>query len=428
MPGCCVVIASRERSLWEGTPLALRGLGVTDAVTVVEQELGRPLAPDERDPAQRICKVLLGHPLRIREAVATALASEGTLADIERRLTDSADAVASLAATKLSQARDAEKQLIAALAVLGEASVGYEHLRSIVDVSRFDQVVSDAVTRRDIRAHSPRYSLSATLAGSAVLPRSDAYGDRALRLFIAWAEELRGNPAAQLREGPALLALLRWAAENKRPREAVRLGRVIDTAFAARRRWGAWHEVLETVLAASRQGGERSAEAWALHQLGTRAFCRGEVDAGVEMLRQALHLRRELGDDAGASVTDHNLGVALRPKPVWTRFPRVWLLALPVVAVLAGASTAVGLHSCAGPQPRPSAATTSTSSAGPSSRRTSSTGTSSTGTSSTGTSSTGSNPGGSTPGGSTPEGSTPEGSVLQRSGHPGGSTEPEGGH
>ena len=392
MPGCCVVIGSRERSLWEGVPLALRGLGVTDAVTVVEQELGRPLAPDERDPAQRICKVLLGHPLRIREAVAAALASGGTLADIERRLTDAADAVASLAATKLSQARDAERQLIAALGVFSEASVGHEHLRSIVDVSGFDQVVSDAVARRDIRAHSPRYTLSATLAGSAELPRVDAYGERALLLFIAWAEELRGDPAAQLREGPALLALLRWAAENGRPREAIRLGRVIDTAFAAGRRWGAWREVLETVLAASRQGGERSAEAWALHQLGTRAFCRGEVDAGVEMLRQALRLRRELGDDAGASVTDHNLGVALRPVPVWTRFPRLWLLALPAVAVLAVASIAAGLFSCAGPHPRPSTGvtvTTSTSSTGTSSTGPSSTGTSSTGTSSTGTSSTG---------------------------------------
>jgi hypothetical protein len=413
MPCCCVVIASRERSLWEGAPLALRGLGVTDAVTVVEQELGRPLAPDERDPAQRICEVLLGHPLRIREAVAAVLASGSTLADIERRLTDAPDAVASLAATKLSQARDAERQLIAALAVFGDASVGNEHLRSIADVSGFDQVVSDAVARRDIRSHSPRYTLSATLARSAELPRLDAYGDRALRLFVEWAEELRGDPAAQLQEGPALLALLRWAAKNKRPREAIRLGRVIDTAFAAGRRWGAWREVLETVLAASRQGGERSSEAWALHQLGTRAFCRGEVEAGVEMLRQALHLRRELGDDAGAIVTYHNLGVALRPEPVWTRFPRLWLLGLPVVAVLASASIAAGLFSCAGPRSRPSTGvpvTTSTSSTGPTSAGPTSAGSNSAGSNSAGSNSAGSNSAGSNSAGSNSAGSNSAGS------------------
>jgi hypothetical protein len=348
MPACRVVVASRERVLWEGTPLAVQGLAIPDALKLVAQELGREPTADEDEPARRICELLRGHPLRVREAVATALASGGTLAQIEHSLADASEAVADLAAIKLGEAGDAEKRLIAALDLFRGAPVGHEHLRAIADVANFDQVVSDAVTRHDVYAHSPRYTLSATLEGVAQASELNACGERALRHYIAWAEDTRRDPATQLREGPALLALMRWAAQSGRAREAIRLGQSIDTAFAAGRRWGSWRVVLETVLAASRGAGERSAEAWALHQLGTRAFCRGEVDAGVEMLRQALHVRRELDDEAGARITAHNLRIALRPASGWVRPPRLWLLVFAIIAVLAGAGIGAALSSSSG--------------------------------------------------------------------------------
>jgi hypothetical protein len=200
----------------------------------VEQELVRPLALDERDAARRICEVRLGHPLRIREAVAAALASGGTLADIER-------------------------------------------------------------ARRDIRAHSSRYTLSATLAGSAELPPPDAYGERALRLSSPGPRSSAVTQPAQLREGPALLALLRWAAENKRPQEAIRLGRVIDTAFDTGRRWGAWREVLETVLGLSWKPFLRRATRKVPHEfmshIGCTACVAGVDECGSEILQLEMPLR-----------------------------------------------------------------------------------------------------------------------------------------
>jgi hypothetical protein len=51
MPGSRFVIAAREGVLGEGTRLRLAGLDPADALALVVQELGRPLAPEERAAA-----------------------------------------------------------------------------------------------------------------------------------------------------------------------------------------------------------------------------------------------------------------------------------------------------------------------------------------------------------------------------------------
>jgi hypothetical protein len=109
--------------------------------------------------------------------------------------------------------------------------------------------------------------------------------------------------------------------------------------------------VLRWILQAGQALGDQAAEAWALHQLGTRSLCLGDSGAAQTTLTQALQLRQALGDRAGAAVTQHNLDLLLaapstppdeppekppeKPQPPETRPPMPkWLL--PAVGIVAG--------------------------------------------------------------------------------------------
>jgi hypothetical protein len=52
---------------------------------------------------------------------------------------------------------------------------------------------------------------------------------------------------------------------------------------------------------------DRAAEAWCLHQSGTRALCLENSPRARAYLIEALRLRESLGDEEGAAVTRHNL-------------------------------------------------------------------------------------------------------------------------
>src|SRR6202020_1102654 len=123
------------------------------------------------------------------------------------------------------------------------------------------------------------------------------------------------------------------------------------SAFAIGRRFGAWRELLELVRSAASDSRDRGAEAWASHQLGTRAAALGEVVSGPELLHQALALRRELSDQAGAAVTERNLQVARRVararQAIW-RNP--FLLLLIGALIVAAVVSAAGSHHKTAPQ------------------------------------------------------------------------------
>ena len=138
-------------------------------------------------------------------------------------------------------------------------------------------------------------------------------------------------------EAPALLALMRWAVQAGRFRETIRLGRAIDHAFALCRRFGGWEQIVKLVHGAALSTGDRESEAWALHQLGTRALCLGDIAAGSAALGDAVQLRRELGDTDGAKYSARNVAVATRSKWLWH-----WIVAHSVVLGVALAVIVAG--------------------------------------------------------------------------------------
>jgi hypothetical protein len=97
--------------------------------------------------------------------------------------------------------------------------------------------------------------------------------------------------------------------------QALALARAISPFLTLSGQWDVWKKVLDRALQAARRTGDQNAEAWALHELGTRAMGAGARDSAIAFLQQALELRRALGDRAGEAYTRHNLSFLAPPGP-----------------------------------------------------------------------------------------------------------------
>ena len=102
-------------------------------------------------------------------------------------------------------------------------------------------------------------------------------------------------------EAPTILALLDAGAEAGNLRAVIQLARNADAALVLGARWGALREAIDRALVAARELRDQRDEAWALHQLGSRAASLGDLHGGTALLNNALHLatasatRREQG-------------------------------------------------------------------------------------------------------------------------------------
>ncbi len=327
-PDCAFVLATRERCLWgECRAIGLGGLPAEDARALFERELGRSLTGEEAPAFESLHARLEGHPLRLLQAAAQV--REGRpLAEVETIREGNARRT-------LAALPDEEKRILSTLAALGGGPVGGAHMAALADVADALAVLDALQERKLVQAHSPRYSLTGDL--DRLLPSIwdlSPWCERALAYFLSWAEARREDPAALLEEADALRRLLDWTAAAGRPAETLRLGRVLEPALAVSGRWGAWAQVLERIRAAAEALRDRTVEAWALHQLGTRLLCLGDRAAARQLLTRALALRQSLGDRAAAAVTRDNLGL-LGPLPSRWIMPQV--VSFRYLPLLAGA-------------------------------------------------------------------------------------------
>ncbi len=315
-PRCVFLLASEERRLWgEGQAVALAGLPPDEALALVERELGRALTSEERPAAQALCAALGGHPLRILQAAAMARQGERPLAEVARQMQTPSPAAA-LRTQVLGSLSEPQQRVLAALAALGGAPVSVEHLAALTKLPNVVSLLETLQKAGVVQAHSPRYSLTGTL-GQDLRQMWDLtpWAERSLVHFTRWAEQHRRNPERLLEDAEAIVQTLEWAAEARRWQEVLHLGGVLDSALTLGRRWGAWARVLQLRLQAARVLGSQAAEAWALHQLGTRALCLEDSVVARTSLTEALRLREALGDRVGAAVTRHNLNILLGPPP-----------------------------------------------------------------------------------------------------------------
>ena len=115
-----------------------------------------------------------------------------------------------------------------------------------------------------------------------------------------------------------LIHTIKNAGERKKWREVIQLGRALEKFMIFYKRWQTWSDILNLILTAAKALNDSKIQAWALHQLGSRALYLGYVSEAKTFLSQALNIRQAIGDKAGLAITQHNLntlnGIIAPPK------------------------------------------------------------------------------------------------------------------
>jgi hypothetical protein len=308
-PNCTFVLATTERALWgQGRSLPLGGLPPEDCLALIARELGRPLTPAEQAAARQVCEALKGNPDRLLKVADRARKGQSIEA-IQQSI-----AHAPLTPVLLAGLPTPEMRVLSVIALGRRKAIPFEHIAPLADLPDVRPALQSLQERRLVQAHSPRYSLTGTLANE--LWRDwdlTPWAERALDYFIGWTEAQQADPRRMFDSLDVILSLLEWAVSRQHWTQVLRLGRLVQAALALSLRWAAWLQVLNWILMAARALGEKSAEGWALHQIGTHALCVGNHSAAHTFLNQALQLRHAIGDQAGLAVTQHNLNLLLGP-------------------------------------------------------------------------------------------------------------------
>ena len=346
LAGCCLAFGTRAPIMpGAARQIELRGLADADALQLLERALGRSLTDADRRDGARLCAALHGHPGAIVEAAAEARA--GGLAEVAAEVAGP-EAFARLAARRAARLTLAQQAVLPMMAAFPDTPLGERHVAAITGRADAAAVLRDAQRQAFAAAHSPRYTLTGSLAAQ---PPADwdlaAARNRILEHYVAWVQS--APTIAELSdEHEALDRTMRHALTHGRQREAIVLGRALSDALLWSRSLGAWGAAITAVHRAAEAVGDTSALAWALHQAGVRAWWLNGGQAGVAELEEALRLRRNvLGDRAAAERTQRTLE-AIRPPsppPWWRRWHGLGLAAALLVvlaAVTVGAAALLG--------------------------------------------------------------------------------------
>ena len=312
-PRSAFALASRQRERsGDARALRLEGLPPDQALLLLEREVGRALEDVERDVAAIVCARLEGEPLRIRQAAALVRDRRISFEEVARDVVPN-----NLLAELVASIGDKERRALLALGALPGLPLSPQHIAGVAEITDIEPSMSMLFARGLVVRTQSRYRLADGVRDR-VRRTEDLkpWGHRAITYFTAWAERYRRSPETLLEQVEALLRVQQHAVDTKRWGEVLQLGRVIESAMILDARWGAWAILLQHCLAAARATGDRAAEAWALHQSGSRALCLGERATARTLLNQALPLREAVGDSDATAATRRNLSFVLAPEPV----------------------------------------------------------------------------------------------------------------
>ena len=152
-----------------------------------------------------------------------------------------------------------------------------------------------------LHANSPRVRLDAGLrdllrgTGDA-----DEIKDRLLaQLLFDQINDRFNDDAYCANELGQVLGAIDHAAQTQQWTAAITLSRAIDRYVTLHGLWDAWGQIADRALQSAQAAGDQSAEAWALHQLGTRAIGSDKAQA-IDLLKQALSVRQSIGETTAA--------------------------------------------------------------------------------------------------------------------------------
>jgi energy-coupling factor transporter ATP-binding protein EcfA2 len=308
-PHCTFVVAASERALWgAGRTIPLHGLPLEDILTLLQRDLGLSLTEPEQAEVESISSICAGNPFEVLRVIEAGRERGESFGAIRKQLQAESGA-SSVMKVIVQSLSESQRRIMTILAAAGNVLVPREHLAKISQAADIDAEMNFLAAHRLVQSHSPRYSLAGALRVSLEQIWDIAAWDTAIGNYLL--EWLSQKPSDAMIEEAAdmLVEAVKRAGEKQRWKEVERLGLGMERALILYKRWGDWLQVLRLVLQAARVLKDRAIEAWALHQMGSRALCLGLQADARSLLSQALQIRHALGDRAGAALTQHNLSV-----------------------------------------------------------------------------------------------------------------------
>ncbi|MGE5073703.1 MAG: hypothetical protein ACM3MF_09765, partial [Anaerolineae bacterium] len=307
-PGCAFVLISNDRLLAADAPsIALAGLSGESARELFSMQYG-PLSADDEAAFDQLAMRLQGSPDELLRIAERGHLQGKSVAQLLAELGDAADEQAVVQAA-IIPLDDTGRRLLAFLAVAGESTIPLAALQIAfpgVDVAQEMEKVKKFLLAQ---SHSPRYSLRGTLPASlAKLWDLTGWEATLFDTSLTWLER-QTDPDAVVEAYGMLMQALTNAAARQRWSDVLRLGRAMEPWLIVSRRWQAWSDVLNLILRAAENLGDRMTEGWALHQLGSRALFQGSLEPARSFLTRALDIRQAIGDRPGLEVTRNNLDV-----------------------------------------------------------------------------------------------------------------------
>ena len=289
----------------------LAGLSDAAAVDLVASDLGRPLTAAEEPAVRALAQAVDGQPLRLHQAAALTREDGGSLEELATHAASDPQVLDRLSVNALAEQ---ERRVLAVLALAGGALLPTELIGAFGDVATIGASLGLLRRRGLVEQEQDRFGLP--------ICHVDAYRELllqhlqlggALGTMSDWL--LAKDPTSdQARSaiGGAVNAI-GYAAEHGQWAAVVRLVKVLEPILTLAGRWEAARDVLNQGLAAAQQLGDQPAGAWLSHQLGTLEVSLDELAQGQAHLEEALRLREQLQDHAGAAVSRHNLEVLDAP-------------------------------------------------------------------------------------------------------------------
>ena len=311
---CAFAIASEEEV--EGLDVLrvpIDALPPDAGVELVARATDREPSPLETARIRELHTTVAGRPLLLLQTAA--LIHEGAVdPEAAGRLAAEDDPVEALADRLEGILDEAPRRALLVLEAVAPASLSSRDTGAIAD--RDDPAGAlEALAHRGLaRVEGARYRAAGGLAAR-VADRHDpdVWRARALDHFSAILGGGADDAGEEERTTGVDAGALRWALahalESSRWAAAAVVGRAVERALALQGRWDAWKEAIEGVLEAARALGDRSGEAWALHQLGTRALALGDEERAAADLERAIGIREALGHDGAADHSRRNLAL-----------------------------------------------------------------------------------------------------------------------
>jgi hypothetical protein len=195
--------------------------------------------------------------------------------------------------TQLAELPAAELRVLAALAVVGRASLSAAELAEVAAIEDIPPLVSDLERRGLISRHEETQRYSALDHVGAELRRTDAdlaTGERLLQYMTSLAKGGRMTPARLLDDAEAVLGLTEWAAERRQWQGLLELVKTLQACFALVEHVEEWLTLLDRALKAARALHDRQSEVWVLQQLATVSASIGDRSAAHRYRREAEEL------------------------------------------------------------------------------------------------------------------------------------------